>query len=522
MVDAFISYRRKPSAALSQLIQEKLKNHHHIDAYVDTTRTDSSRVQFPERLMTAIADAPIFICLLGEGTLESEWVHKEIERAYELQKYCIPVFQESYTSPDSTDSAIEYLLRFDAVHVFDIKSVFVDESIAQIAALCATAKPSDPPPRIPKWIFVGFTILLVVGLAALAIPLLNGSTSTPTAVAQVDVTTPPPSENSNAIPTPSPTMTPTPYVHDLTATAIGLLRAGANIETQVWLDITLTALAFTSIPTATLTATVTPSITPNATGTYEALLATIVEMEAALAAARKFDGSNEDWQALYPEGFEYAFEDDVPMMLVPAGSFLIGAAPQTDDEHFGVLTRFDQPFWIDRTEVTQADFDRLGGVKAQPNRFVGDQRPVEQITWFEARDFCASRGARLPTEAEWEYAARGPAEWDYPWGYVWNPRKATWNSGGTLTVGSWPTGRSWVGALDMSGNVWEWVSSLYQPYPYNSNDENISDIDTRRVLRGGGWSNQSTDILRSGYRSSYSPGSTSVVISLGFRCARSS
>ena len=64
-MDAFISYRRKPSAALALLIQEKLKNKHKIDAYVDTTRADSTKVQFPERLMQAIADVPVFVCLLA-------------------------------------------------------------------------------------------------------------------------------------------------------------------------------------------------------------------------------------------------------------------------------------------------------------------------------------------------------------------------------------------------------------------------------------------------------------------------
>ncbi|MDZ4669740.1 MAG: toll/interleukin-1 receptor domain-containing protein, partial [Phototrophicales bacterium] len=109
MSDAFISYRRKPSAPQASLLQEKLKNQHDIDAYLDTTRADSTKVQFPERLMSAIEEAPTFILMLGDTTLESEWVLKEIRHAYELKKHCIPIFQEIYAPTNSTDPAVEYV-----------------------------------------------------------------------------------------------------------------------------------------------------------------------------------------------------------------------------------------------------------------------------------------------------------------------------------------------------------------------------------------------------------------------------
>jgi formylglycine-generating enzyme required for sulfatase activity len=262
----------------------------------------------------------------------------------------------------------------------------------------------------------------------------------------------------------------------------------------------------------------TPSpIPPTATPTPDPL-------QAALIAARSFTGSNADWQALYPDGFRYTFEDGVPMVLVPAGSFTIGANPQQDDERGSGVITFSEPFWIDLTEVTQADFERLGGEAANESYFTGDDRPVEQITWFEARDFCARRGARLPTEAEWEYAARGPAEWDYPWGAAWNASNAVWNrssSQGTANVGSIPAGRSWVGAFDLSGNVWEWTSSLY--LPYDSTEDREADTGARtdvlRVLRGGSWGNYSV-VLRSANRNRFNPDNR--FYNFGFRCARSS
>jgi formylglycine-generating enzyme required for sulfatase activity len=294
------------------------------------------------------------------------------------------------------------------------------------------------------------------------------------------------------------------------------------MATEAAAQATLLALSWTPTlrPTTTPvppTSTLTPTLPPP-TSTSDPL-------EAALTAARSFTGSNADWQTVYPDGVQHTFDDGVPMVLVPAGSFTIGANPEREDERNGGVITFDEPFWIDVTEVTQADFERLGGVKANANLFDGDQRPVEQITWFEARDFCARRGARLPTEAEWEYAARGPAEWRYPWGDEWNERNAVWNRDvwqGTANVGGIPAGRSWVGAFDQSGNVLEWTSSLY--LPYNSTEDREADTGNStsvlRVLRGGSWYLSITGSLRAGYRGWNSPDSW--FNDFGFRCARSS
>jgi phosphate transport system substrate-binding protein len=175
MADAFISYRRRPSASLAQLLQEKLKNQHGIDAYVDTTRADSTHVQFPERLMQAIADSPTFVCLLGEGTLDSEWVRKEIQRAYDLKKFCVPVFQESYTPLAQSDDAVDYLLNFDGVHVFDIKNVFVDEAVRQLAERLPRRRSSRRGLR--TLILAGAAVFIIAVAAMLALSQLNGGQS---------------------------------------------------------------------------------------------------------------------------------------------------------------------------------------------------------------------------------------------------------------------------------------------------------------------------------------------------------
>jgi len=220
--------------------------------------------------------------------------------------------------------------------------------------------------------------------------------------------------------------------------------------------------------------------------------------------------------------------DGVPMVLVPLGCFMMGSDPAKDvhaqsDEEPQTKICFGQSFWLDETPVTQAQFRQFGGKAGHSSAFSGDNRPVESITWFEARDFCAKRGARLPTEAEYEYAARGPDDLIYPWGNGFDANKVVYtdnSAGQTVDVGSKPLGKSWVGALDMSGNVWEWTSSLYKLYPYDPNDgrENTGDVTSGRVLRGGWWDGVNIN-ARAAFCNDFFP---SVELNgNGFRCVHS-
>ncbi|MCC7447865.1 MAG: formylglycine-generating enzyme family protein [Anaerolineae bacterium] len=215
--------------------------------------------------------------------------------------------------------------------------------------------------------------------------------------------------------------------------------------------------------------------------------------------------------------------DGVDMVLVPPGCFMIGSDAGDSDEKPVTKLCFDKPFWIDRTEVTNEQFTRLGGQAERTGNWTDPKRPREHITWFEARDFCAKRGARLPTEAEWEYAARGPDNLVYPWGNDFMASSVVYSSnssGHTAEVGSKPDGASWVGAHDLSGLVWEWVSSLHRPYPYSAADGRESNSDTRsmRVRRGGSWSDNK-DYVRAAKRDGAFP--SLAFYNIGFRCARS-
>lgn len=209
------------------------------------------------------------------------------------------------------------------------------------------------------------------------------------------------------------------------------------------------------------------------------------------------------------------------MVLVPSGCFEMGtegAEPALRPTH---VVCIEKPYWLDQTEVTQAQFESSGGIKAKPNYFTGSSNPVEQVTWFEARDYCLSIGARLPSEAEWEFAARGPDGLTYPWGNEPTSDVASVLSeprARTAAVGRYPDGASWVGALDMSGNVWEWTSSVYAGYPYGSQSESeATSADLQRVIRGGSWVYDPRD-LRSVIRSRIGPSYWNKY--LGFRCAR--
>lgn len=215
------------------------------------------------------------------------------------------------------------------------------------------------------------------------------------------------------------------------------------------------------------------------------------------------------------------------MVLVPAGAFQMGT-PRAE----GLIAEDAQPqhavtlpaFYIDKTEVTNAAYLKYceaTGYPAPPNWNNGktpegeENFPVTHVNWHEAAAYAAWAGKRLPTEAEWEKAARGEDGRDYPWGPTWNPSNSVTDQNKPSAVGSRPAGASPYGALDMAGNVFEWTNDWYNAYP-GSNFKSLSYGTHYKVVRGGGFDGNNF-LSKTTYRCLMRP--TSRIEWIGFRCA---
>ena len=364
----------------------------------------------------------------------------------------IPVFQERYAPPEPVpNAAVERLLQSDGIQILDVRNVYVDQAIEQLALMIKKS--------VPRKVAAGRVTLL---LMALVILIAGGVFAAAQFTARNTPATDRPTNTSSS---------PTTATRDETVPAT---TEAASTTDEPTPQMDETALGFTPIT------------------------------------------RNGDWSVV-----EQDF-DGVTMVLVPEGCFTMGSEDGSDDERPTVELCFNVPYWIDKFEVSNAQFEIFDGQAEHSSDSEDEFQPRDSITWYEARAFCLIRGARLPTEPEWEYAAGGPDNLRFPWGNEWDEDNVDWvNNQESMPVGSYPGGVSWVGAFDMSGNIWEWVNSKYYPYPYDHEDGRESPIneeDDYRVIRGGAYDSEGTAFLTTAFRNNNTPNYFNIYD--GFRCAR--
>ncbi len=244
-----------------------------------------------------------------------------------------------------------------------------------------------------------------------------------------------------------------------------------------------------------------------------------------------------------------------PLVSVAAGAFLMGSDKSRDKEAYDDELPQQRvelaAFQIGKYPVTVAEYTlaviagatpepRTSGSVTWQKQLQHPDHPVVCVSWQDAAAYAAwlaqmsgQSGWRLPSEAQWEKAARWDASRNasriYPWGDNFDKARCNTRESGigtTMPVGSYPasdqrrSGASPCGAEDMAGNVWEWTSSLYKPYPYIESDgREDQNATVNRTLRGGSWGSNPAD-ARAAYRGSYLPDSVNVDFVVGFRLVR--
>ncbi|WP_079253663.1 formylglycine-generating enzyme family protein [Endozoicomonas arenosclerae] len=241
--------------------------------------------------------------------------------------------------------------------------------------------------------------------------------------------------------------------------------------------------------------------------------------------------------------------NDAEMVRVPAGYFTMGCNPNLDPVCYYAPDEkkhdvYLDAFKIDKYEVTFRRYQKCMDdkkAKCTPPSVGGamnygwegvDSFPVNGVTWYQAKKFCEFEGKRLPTEAEWEKAARGTDQRTYPWGWrkpsceravidAPNAGELGCKTGNTMNVGSKPKGASPYGAMDMAGNLWEWTadwhSETYYNYSPGYNPKGPA-LGLYKTTRGGDFFSRNDYEVRSTSRFPYEPSDPSIAV--GFRCAK--
>lgn len=228
--------------------------------------------------------------------------------------------------------------------------------------------------------------------------------------------------------------------------------------------------------------------------------------------------------------------DTTDMVLIPEGEFTMGSKHHGDEQPHNVVLN---AYYLDKYEVSNARYrDFMQAADHPAPAYWDDPRlnkpaqPVVGVNWHDATAYCQWTGKRLPTEAEWEHAAKGPDGSPFPWGTTIDHSRANYgqHEGKTTPVDSYPNGVSGYGVHNMAGNVFEWVHDWYDPHYFQVSPAlnpqgppagyNFANQGPVKVLKGGSWLAPETS-LHSSHRFWNQPENNSYGVGLGFRCAMS-
>ena len=488
----FISYSRRDTSYAHGLA----KNLHGLGFHVWIDDRLDYGSQWPREIQKQLDACDAFILIMTPRSFASDWVQSELQRAKRKLKPIFPLLLEGDEPWLSVESTQFYDVRGggypDSRFYSALKRVATPTPQVSGSPLPKRPNPAKPT-SAPKSKLTLETVVALIGAVATVCAAVLGLIpyfrdwilpQTPDITIIFSVT-PPLSgalipDSTNSSPEPSFTATlPSPVP-----------------ETPAFTDTPVPSETATDAPTETITPTETvvpPSpLTPTIIPPTDLLPAVIPNTAG------------------------------IEMVPVPEGEFIMGY--QTD-RHPVILASF----YIDKYEVTNAQYkacvdvnacDRPSNETAYNDPFQAEF-PVVFVNWKQARSYCEWRGARLPTEAEWEKAARGTDEPNYPWGNGINCTLANFSECGRRLekVGQHEAGKSEYGAHDLAGNVSEWVSSLFKDYPYSAYDgREDPDAPGNRFLRGGNW-NLGRSLLFTWYRNETDPKMS--LARVGFRCARS-
>lgn len=387
-----------------------------------------------------------------------------------------------------------------------LAAVIPADENAPTTTITATVQPTPPAETVKP-------AVVITSVQPTLVPLtMTAPITPPVATATATVAPPTPTQSATALPTatstPLPTATPSPLATPtatvpptvtqppVTATPLPTLTTTATRAATVTLTPPPTA---TPTKTHTATAVATPTHTATATHTPTRPLSTATPTTVATSTLTPTNAGP------VPGEVKVNPQDNAPYIFVPGGEFTMGSATAPDEmpAHLVVV----DGFWIGQTEVTNAQYARCvtAGTCMAPHNSTWQESaratyPVTNVDWSQASAYAQWAGGRLPTEAEWEKAARGTDGRTFPWpDEITDEQRLNFNfsTGEAVAVGSYPAGASPYGAVDMAGNVEEWVADWYAPTYYTqapTRNPPGPDAGLFRVVRGGSFNSSRGDV----------------------------